>query len=298
MDYHPSMVFHAAGGIGEHGGKQALFVGLRRNVAAFNYGAAPSGEEGVLDLRDSIRDLTFIDGQFYGVGGNAFIGRRDGPGQWHYLHLSETRSGKNPVYTHVDGYGPEDLYLLQSGKSAVLHWAGNGLPEYPFPPALTEADPPRAFLPRDLVAAPTGTVYIGSADGRLLAGRAPTGFAPFIADPQPSRDIRAMTWFGDELWAIYGTSLAVLRDNGWQEQDFSDDPEAPVAFRYMDARDGVLLVAGENTAAIYDGTSWARLFGISHDEFLEIKALEQTRGILKDLVESAKKLREVRRQQP
>ncbi|MEO1239847.1 MAG: hypothetical protein AAFW64_09415 [Pseudomonadota bacterium] len=297
LDYTPSSLFKSAGGTRSDGRKQACFASTSGSVAVFNFGADQSGHETDLPRGAAVSDLRFIDGQYYAVGGNDFLGRREAEGTWTVRRMSETRDWKNPAHQFIDGYGADDLYLLPENDLAVLHGDGQEMTRFPFPEDSFKTDQQKDFVPLSMCAAPDGTVYIGGNDGRLIAGRAPSGFVQMIPfDPaQQNRRIHNLVWFQETLWATFGAGLARLVNGKWEVMEFPGDPEAPTSFRYMDARDGVLLVAGESAGWYYNGEIWRQVFGISVDEILQIKNMEKNVEGLQALIDSAKRLRELRR---
>lgn len=282
-------------GLDADGHRRVLF-GARDMVAAFNFAEGPNGREADrIKSPATIDAITWIDGHFYACGGNEFLGRRNGPNDWTYLSLHSDAKASKFDYSHVVGLADNDIYLLQSTDAKTLHhWNGTQIRPIALPSAMVE----EGFKPVSLLAAPTGQVFVGGHGGELLIGNANTGFMPlFLPDAEnqgSKRAVESMAWFDGSLWAVNSESLLRFVDYKWEPQPFFEDPERPTGFKFIDARDGALLVGSQHKAAVFDGKSWKRVFGSGDpDAWMQLQLLERQFDDMKELLDSARRLRDL-----
>jgi hypothetical protein len=286
--------YRAGAGFNPRGKKQALFGSDGLHFFSLEYGNGHNGQEGSLNIQTSLDAIEYIDGHFYAAGGKGFLARRNGPDDWDVLNFIPDYKPGLPSFQLIKGMAADDIYLAGSRK--VWHWNGTEIAPLALPEDVATREELPQFSTRSMAIDPDGSVYIGGSFGEVIFGTAKGGFQQLVAPLQePKRELRAMTWFENALWAVTGTALYRLDEDEWERMDFLEDDDRPSAFKYLDARDGRMLVAGSHSESVFDGVKWTHLFGpktpdaVFHQQMLQ-KQLDE----LKDLRDSARTLRDLK----
>lgn len=296
--------WHVGAGLTSDGKRKALF-GTNRRTTIFNYDDGPNGDEpGRLKSPATVRDIALIGNHFYVCGGNEFLGRRDGPGEWTYLSLAASPKEARFSFDQMIGNAPDNIYLLQSQQPFHLcHWNGETMRQLPplIPDDMLHEDR-SFFLPKSMVFAPDGQLFIGGANGELLVGTAETGFLPLLYPEMTGkgspRAIKGLAWYDGSLWAARDEILRLV-DGEWQVQQVLVDQSPGFGFDRIYACDGALLVGSQFKAVLFDGMNWRRIFGsLDTDQWLQLRMLEQQHDDMAELLESARALRDIIRAQP
>lgn len=298
LEYPFGAWWRTAGGTTSAGERRALF-GAGQRIAGLTYGDGHNGNDPAqLNKPATLSDMAFIDDHFYACGGNEFLGRRIAPGEWEYLSLADSPKTAQFSFFLMAGASGNDLYCIQDDVPySVWHWDGRRLTRAAYPEDIENGVDDAFFTPEAMVAAPNGQIFIGGQRGELLMGTAETGFVPLLhpdkTEGKRGPKLQGLAWYEESLWAVDGARLLRLVDGEWEAQPFLEDEERPMGFKFLDAKDGALLVGSQYRAALFDGETWHRVFGSGDpDQWLRLKLLQQQHDDMSELLESARALRD------
>lgn len=280
-----------AGGKNKRGNKQALFANYKGFVKSFEYKDGPNAAEDTISFDDSTRGwgvdkLKFIGQHFYAAGRSLSLLRRNGSGDWDRLYWKQYDSARERIRCRaLDGFSETEIYACAK-NAIVLHYDGKTcthqtLPDYAYD---------NNFYGSALCCATDGKVYIGGLNGELVVGRHDTGWKMLIGhDPDDSiGEINDLAYFKGKLYAVTDNYLWELEGNKWVGAKFESDLK-PVSFAYMDANDDVMLVAGPDAAAVYDGKEWMPLYGgYDNIDLLRLQIMEKQVEDLENIVDTAR----------
>ena len=298
--------------------KRVVLYGSFDVTAIFNFEHGPTGHDpGRLRSPATILKIAMIGSHFYACGGNEFFGRREDSGEWTYISRAASHEASRFRYYSMAGNSEDNIYLVTSRISSgqarpddpnfdekpyiAAHWDGNKLQLLPYPAGLEHDGRKPAIV--SIALSPDGQVFLGGNKGELLIGNATTGFFPLLYPEKTGDDnpkaLKALAWYQDSLWAVDGIDLLRLVDGKWQVQTVKVGDTTSLGADYLFSGDGVLLLGSQTNAALFDGTSWRRIFGyINTDDWITLKLLEQQKEDMQDLLESARALRDLIRSQP
>lgn len=298
LEYPFGAWWRTAGGTTSEGQRRALF-GAGQRIAGLTYGDGENGNDPKpVDKPATVSDMAWIEGHFYACGGNEFLGRRTAPGAWDYLSLADSPKTARFSFFRMAGVSADNIYCIQDDVPySVWHWNGRALTRLPYPTEIEEGVEDAFFTPGAMVAAPNGQVFIGGERGELLMGSAEADFValhhPDATEGKRGPKLQGLAWYQDSLWAVDGARLLRLVDGEWEAQPFLEDEERPMGFKFIDAKDGALLVGSQYRAALFDGEKWHRIFGSGDpDQWLRLKLLQQQHDDMAELLESARALRD------
>lgn len=302
LNYKFGAWWEVGAGLTDEGGRRALF-GFDDRTAMLNYADGPNGDEpGRLKPPATIVDIKWIDGHFYAVGGNEFLGRRDGPGEWTYLSLAASPDEARFSFSKLAGNAADNIFVVEDSRPfTIQHWNGRALRPLPLAEDLWHEGKP--IIPKGMAFSPEGQLFIGGHRGQLLVGAADTGFLPLLYPEKTGKGspvgLDGLAWYQGALWAVNGSQLLRLVNGEWEVQQLLGAGVRPMGFSYIEARDGALLVGGQTGAALFDGERWRHVFGANDaDQWMQLRLLEQQHEDMGRLLESAKALRDLIRAQP
>ena len=300
------------------GRKRRVLYGSADFTALIQFQDGPTtNDPGRLRSPAIVSKIALIGSHFYACGGNEFFGRRDDFGEWTYLSLATTFKNTRFDFEQMAGNSEDNIYLVPGDfpfslapaddpnfderPYIVAHWDGNKLQLLPYPAGL-EHDGRKPII-RSIAVAPDGQVFLGGLKGELLVGNVATGFFPLLYPEKTGDDnpkaLKALAWYQDSLWAVDGIDLLRLVDGKWQVQTVKVGDTTSLGADYLFSGDGALLLGSQSNAALFDGTSWRRIFGyINTDDWFTLKLQEQQKEDMEDLLESARALRDLIRSQP
>lgn len=220
-----------------------------------------------LSLKDpaTMVDAAWIDGHFYGCGGNNFFGRREGPQDWTYYSLADDFGADGPHFRQIAGNAADNIYLLTDSYedlAQIYHWNGTDLTPITIPD-------PRGLSPRgdkmrvfSILVAPDGRTFLGGADGDLLVGTAADGFEPLaiLATDAVYPTFEDMAWYDDALWVVDGFMLYRLEGDTLVPKPFWGEGRRPHLFDTVHSGDGALLVGSQTGASLYNKNGWTTVF--------------------------------------
>ena len=261
------------------GHSQGMFW-YSRWVGILNFQHGSNGwEPGQLDEPATMWGGAWIEGHFYGCGGNAFFGRRDAPGEWTYFSLAETRGGDGPSFRRIAGNTGDNIYLTSASYEdpfQIYHWNGTDLTPITIPD-------PRGLSPRgdtmrvySVLVAPDGRVFLGGADGDLLVGTAEDGFEPLatLETDAVYPTFEDMAWYDDALWVVDGFMLYRLEGDTLVPKPFWGDGRRPHQLDTIQSGEGALLVGAQFGASLYNKNGWSTVFSVGEaDSFIPLSDL-------------------------
>ena len=234
---------------------QAVMIAL--NGATAVQGAGVSATEQAISrgangaIFRGIHNSANIDGYVYVTGPWRSVARRVMADQWESIvdrnlgmpipkpdKFGSTDSG----FDSIDGFNTNDIYCAGS-KGDVWRYDGKRWWQCPVPTNL---------LMETVCCAGNGYVYIGMAGGSILKGRENSW--KVIHTDRMTVPFTDLVWFSDRVWCTSDHGLWII------ENDILTKAEVPaeisVCSGHLSARDGVMLLAGINGAALFDGKEW------------------------------------------
>lgn len=273
------------------------------------------GGEAVVEqgLGDRVFDTAVIDGYVYLIG-QGKVWRREGVDT--YTLIAELQTKEAPTFKRIAGISANDFYVVDD-QGNLFHFDGQQLNPTSFNP--------KQFLHSKVVhQSPTiydnqpepeeitciahfskESPYLGTSTGRILAQTSDGWIELKRSQPEqmsyPIRNIVqcqgrifAVTgfwgrynilnrWNQKYLWEIQGNEIQ-LADVPGDVHDFAET---------LDAKDGVLLVAGRRGAVLWDGEQWEVLIDsqayhtISAEKLQEIEADQTAKTSIEDAYQRA-----------
>lgn len=277
---------------------KAQIVGVDRMGQVMRVG----GGEAVVEqaVGEMVFDTTVIDGYVYLIGGGK-IWRRDAADT--YTLIAERNDNQALIFRRIAGIAANDFYVADE-QGDLFHFDGQQLNATSFQPkqfmgnkvvhqspTIYENQPEPEQI-TCIAHFSTDEVYLGTSMGRVLV-QTPTGWTELKRNlPEkmnfPIRNIVkcqsrifVVTGFWGRynilnrreqkhLWEIIG-NVVQLADVPAEVHDFAET---------LDAKDGVLLVAGSRGALLWDGVQWevvidAQAYHILSTEQLEVIEADQ-----------------------
>jgi hypothetical protein len=234
---------------------QAVMVAVNGVVAVQGAGVSsmegdiPRGVEGAM-IR-GIHGMTNIDGYVYVTGPWRSVAKRVGPNQWESVVDRKTsmpvpmpnRYGSADAgFDGIDGFNKNDIYCV-GYKGDVWRYDGER-----WQPCIV----PTNLSMETVCCAGDGFVYIGMAGGSVIKGRENSW--EVIHTDRMTLPFTDMVWYADRVWCTSDHGLWVIENNKLVKADVPADVN--VCSGHLSAGDGVLLLAGVNGAALFNGTQW------------------------------------------
>ena len=193
-----------------------------------------------------------IDGYAYSVGGQRKIYKRTDIGTWtHIGNWPRSEHVEQVGFNDMDAFADNDMYAV-GGHGDVWHFDGSTWTQMGFPSNVQLAT---------VTCAGDGNVYISGEGGSLWMGRRST-WKP-IYQGASSILWNDVLWFDDRLWLASDYQLRVW--NGSALEPVLEAGEAVPISGHMDARDGLLVVAGPWSVMSYDGKQWRFIVAPYHE---------------------------------
>ena len=277
---------------------KAQIVGVDRMGQVMRVG----GGEAVVEqaVGEMVFDTTVIDGYVYLIG-TGKIWRRDAVDT--YTLIAEL-GGKQPrIFRRIAGIAANDFYVADE-QGDLFHFDGQQLTPTSFQhrkllkekvvhhsPTIYENQPEPEQITCIAHFAPN-ELYLGTSTGRILA-QTPAGWIE-LKRSQPEQmtyPIRSIVKCQERIFVATGFWGRYNILNRWQQKhlweikgneiQLADVPEEVHDFaETLDAKDGVLLVAGSRGALLWDGVQWevvidAQAYHILSAEQLEVIEADQ-----------------------
>lgn len=190
------------------------------------------------------RRLKCIGGYTYSVGLFRKIYKRIDMGKWVKLDkgLPEDNASTNYGFKDIDAFSDTDFYAV-GGCGDVWHYDGDTWTQCVFPSNQQLST---------VTCAPDGNVYIGGEGCSLWVGRGHSWQQ--VAKGGSTILWNETVWFQDKLWLSSDYELQIW--NGKVLQRPMDGDKKVVLSGHIDARDGVLIVAGTYKVDMFDGQQW------------------------------------------
>lgn len=231
-------------------------LALSMNGDVFAMGSGKSGMEavapGVTNL--ALHKSRLIGDKAYAVGMLRDVYRRVDIGKWERIAKGlpdldpESMSPTEMLevgFRDIDGFAEDDLYAV-GGKGDVWHHDGNLWIPCEFPANLA------LFT---VCCAGDGNVYISGEGGTLYQGRGDVWKR--ICKQEYTVPYNDSLWFGDRLWLASDYMLDWLVNGAVEHVEHGG--RRVNARGHLDARDGILVVAGHDRVMQFDGTVWRDL---------------------------------------
>jgi hypothetical protein len=234
---------------------QAVMVALNGDVAV--QGAGVSAMELPITLGSSgsmytsVHALASIEGHVYAAGPWRSVARRIGSNQWESmvdrgssmpLPKPDKYGSTDTGFDAIGGFNANDIYCA-GGKGDVWRYNGKRWQQCPMPTNL---------LMETLCCAGDEYVYIGMAGGSVLKGRENSW--KIIHTDRMTLPFTDMVWFEGRVWCTSDHGLWTIENDKLIKADVN--AEISVCSGHLSTADGVMLLAGVNGAAIYDGRKW------------------------------------------
>ncbi|WP_164975111.1 hypothetical protein [Salmonella enterica] len=185
-----------------------------------------------------------IEGYAWSVGMGRKIYKRTDTGRWNKVDAGfpVIESDTDQGFVDLDAFSEQDMYAV-GGQGDVWRYDGHQWNMCGFPSNEQLST---------VVCAPDGQVYIGGEGGNLWAGRENTWKR--VYEGQSAILWNEMRWFENKLWLASDYMLKVWDGKTLERPMDGDKPV--VLSGHIDARDGVLLVAGGHSLDLFDGQEW------------------------------------------
>ncbi|BEC37330.1 hypothetical protein KS553_004383 [Escherichia coli] len=227
--------------------EQAILSSCDENGDVFVVGSGDNWpmEEICKDGRwPSTQKLKCLFNQTWSVGEGRRIYKRTAIGQWVPVMDGFPQDIKEGEwgFNDIDAFSEDDMYTI-GGSGDIWRYDGHQWNMCGFPSNEQLST---------VVCAPDGNVYIGGEGGNIWVGRNDTwrrvyeGHATILWNE--------MRWFEGELWLASDYMLKVWDGKTLERPMDGDKPV--VLSGHIDARDGILVVAGGYTIDLYDGKEW------------------------------------------
>jgi hypothetical protein len=233
-------------GMATHFNGATQVVVVKANGEAFARGAGKEGMEEVHEgVKININKVKSLLGNVYAVGTDRDIYRRSGIGTWEDIRyeIPKPKSAdewKRTGFKDIAAFANGDLYAV-GGEGDVWHFSSRTNKwvqcKFPFKTPLF-----------NVVCAPDGYVYIGAERGTIYKGKETTWTT--LWEGNFSIPYNDMLWFNKQLCASSDYGFYRLLNGAMTRSN-----EEPY-MGHMDAHDGVLLLATDNHAWLYDGQQW------------------------------------------
>ncbi len=190
------------------------------------------------------RRLKCINGVTYSVGLFRQIYKRKSAGQWQQIKTGfpPVEADTNQGFLDLDAFSEADMYAV-GGEGDIWHFDGKDWKQLGFPTNSQLGT---------VTCAPDGNVYVTGEGGSLWVGRENTWKSVYKGTSTVLWN--DAVWFEGKLWLSSDYQLRIW--NG-KEMVPPESEGRPISyFGHMDAYDGLLIVAGPDFVAGFDGENW------------------------------------------
>lgn len=221
------------------------------------------------DIR-SVNNVRYIGNHFYVTGFRRAVLRRDGIEKW--THISRelgTDKSKKISFYDIDGFNEDDMYAV-GDEGEAWHYNGKEWIQLDIP---TNVD----FY--SVCCASDGNVYIGGVFHTIVKGR--NDIWEVINHEFTNNQFQQIVDYNGRLLTVneWGNTLYEIKPDGVTNMDTGDFDLTGGECLCLAVGHGMLLVAGRESAAVFDGKKWYSLF--SRDQAISDEDL------MKELVQRA-----------
>lgn len=243
------------------------FLAVETHGKVFSYDAARAGEEPEhpwpvqgSDLAAVVRQVVRIGQNIYTVGGPRRMHRRGGVDQWLDVtanlalpkDVDEPGKGLSYMWQDASGFSEQDIYVA-GGDGDVWRFDGKKFSQCSFP---------SDELLFNVCCASDGNVYVGGNMGSLYVGR--ENKWKKLSDGSFSVPWKDIAFFAGRLWCGSDYGLWELRDGKLVRADVPADVQLVCGAIDISPDGKLMLTAGPDGAALFDGQRWEVLFS-RHD---------------------------------
>ncbi|HVK56217.1 MAG TPA: hypothetical protein VM532_14465 [Burkholderiales bacterium] len=249
-------------------GIEEEFVAVDLGGYVFSYDANRADEEEQhprelkgTDLGNVINNIVRVGQSIYTVGGPRRVYKRLGMNQWQDLTATlpipkaflATKSNMADFYwKDLSGFSESDMYAA-GGAGEVWRFDGSDWIQCAFP------SNERLY---NVCCAGDGNVYIGGNMGSLWVGR--ENKWKKLGDGAFTVPLKNIAWFGGKLWCGSEYGLWELKDGKLMRADIPAEAQLVSGAIDISPDNGLMLTAGPDGAALFDGARWEVLFN-RHD---------------------------------
>ncbi len=237
----------------------------------------------------NVQNLKNIHGTVYAVGGIRGVARREGKDKWVCISNEIKKLGlKLPplqvVFNAIDGFEAyKDLYA-GGGHSDMWHYDGEHWRAIDLPILTMRISA--------IVCADDKQVYAVGRFGHIVQGRGDKW--KMIEQDLTTQDFTDAVWYNDRLYLCSISTLYELKDGKLSETHFGN--VAPRRAGSLYVNEGLMMTAGNNSMAVYDGKVWDVLYGgVTFEDEKDmiitqqiVKNSEEMVDALNDLVDAVK----------
>lgn len=187
------------------------------------------------------------NGHAIAVGPNRHVFVRRGPNHWIRLDAGlypqgEATNLEYAGFSDIDGFSEQDMYAC-GGHADLWHYDGN---------RWTQVDLPTNAVLESVCCGEDGFVYVTTNLREVLRGRGSAW--DVITDGQPDEPLESIASYNNEIIVSTNSGLYIVDANGFRPAGLGEPKMKSKA--HLAAGDGILLIAGGDEAAMFDGSHW------------------------------------------
>lgn len=265
-----------------HDDDELIMVAQGGNVLRHN----PNGGKSERKLtRDEIvlsRSIRCIGKHFYVAGGVRRVLRRDGIEQWTDItkQLRSDQPARETLdhgFDDLDGFNEADIYAV-GGRGDAWRFDGN---------EWHQLDLPTNVQLKSVCCASDGNVYIGGNGHTVLRGNRDQW--QVLNQAETNSAFMQIINFKDRVYAVdeWGRTLYEVTRDGVTPTDMGDYSLPDTGCLCMATGHGMLLVAGSESASLFDGKVWRDVFRNPDEDELALgqKMLDDSQSALEQLID-------------
>ncbi|WP_338848513.1 hypothetical protein V8J88_06395 [Massilia sp. W12] len=192
-----------------------------------------------------------IDGWLWIVGSGRSVMRRQGNNTWEWHSAIPDRSLMDDGgFEDIDGFSSTDIYAA-GGHGDVWHFDGKTWRAIPFPSNMSL---------ETVCCAGDGMVYIGADEGAVFQGRGEQW--KLIHRGDTTLSYTDLVWYQDRVWGTSDYGVWHIQNGKVKRAHLPDGVR--VCAGHLSAADGVLLLAGQYGATLFDGKQWNRIIDFNN----------------------------------
>lgn len=231
--------------------EQGLVFSMAQHGHVIASGSGHQGTESITpdDESPGLKRIVCIQGWAYAVGMFRQVYKRVEFGRWERLPtngLVTTAADAETLrwmgFADMDGPDESCLYAV-GGKGDVFLFDGK---------RWRQCDFPSNEQLGTVTVVPNGDVFITGEAGNIWLGKEDTW--QLIHRGTSSLLNRDSVWFNDMLWVSSDYQTRVVKDGVVSPVMYQGEPQWLAG--HMDARDGILVIAGQKHVRMFDGTDW------------------------------------------
>lgn len=258
-------------------GKNKL-LGITHDGDLYYYNKIIKGFSGTLPpppkpfYKGGINNARCIGEHFYAVGFDRKVYRYNGVDDWAFISESAYADdlkvdGIKGGFESIDGFSETDIYAA-GGEGHVWHYNGQ---------IWDRVDIPTNEDLYSICCADDGHVYIGGSSHTVLRGRGEQW--KIISKGGGSGDtLKQIMQFKSKVYTVdsWGTALYELDENGMKQTNMNGYEILTGGCVCMAEGDGVMIVAGHESASMFNGEYWTSLFEPEcyREQMEEVRALQ------------------------